>query len=68
MCFFHSGSSFHTYSFQGPNAVVTFVLLNTTDSRDFFLGEYDADGGIYIFSAREFDYETDKRTYRLVVR
>ncbi len=52
----------------GPNAVVTFVLLNSTDSKNFFLGEYDADGGIYIFTAREFDYETDKRSYRLVVR
>ncbi len=41
----------------GPNAVVTFVLLNSTDSKNFFLGEYDADGGIYIFAAKEFDYE-----------
>ncbi len=52
----------------GDNAQITFVLLNSTDSKHFYLGEYDEQGGIFLFVSREFDYEKDKRRYDLVIR
>ena len=50
------------------NAVISFHLLNSTDSKYFYLGDYDSTGGIYLFSKREFDYEKDGRVYEIVVR
>ncbi len=50
------------------NAEITFQLLNSSDSRYFYLGDFQKTGGISLFAKKEFDYERDRRQYQIGIR
>jgi cadherin EGF LAG seven-pass G-type receptor 1 len=50
------------------NSEITFQLLNSSDSRFFYLGEFQKSGGISLFAKKEFDYERDRREYQIGIR
>ena len=52
----------------GENSEISFQLLNSSDSKYFYLGEFNQAGGISLFSKREFDFEKDRSEYFLGIR
>lgn len=53
---------------SSENAQISFFMLSSPDSEFFYLDDFDRSGGISLFAKRDFDYELDRREFKIGIR